>query len=248
MTEAEWLACDNAHHMIWALFSRSRGGRIKDERFRRVGIACSRRVVVALPGGTSPALDILEDFIDSGVPTLLADARKVHRAAMKAAVEAPFGEPASRYAAAAVLRCAKGKPTMAALANCEAACAMARIKAAEGGWGAKSPRNVGRYHAAEHAELVVQAALVRDLFGNPFRPATLEPAWLTPLVRSLAQAAYDERILPTGELEPARLAVLADALEEAGASDELVGHLRGPGPHVRGCWAIDLLRGKERQR
>jgi hypothetical protein len=246
MTEEQWLVCDNAHHMIWALFSRSRGGRIKDERFRRVGIACCRRVAAALPGGSSPALDILEDFIDSRDSARLADARKAHGAAMKAGAEAPFGEQARRWAAAAVIQCARGKPTMAALANQKALGAMAEIKAAEGGWGTDKRKDIARYRAAEHAELAVQAALVRDIFGNPFRPVSVDPAWLTPTVVSLVQAAYDERPLPSGELEPARLAVLADALEEAGCTDaEILTHLRSPGPHVRGCWALDLVLGKE---
>jgi hypothetical protein len=39
--------------------------------------------------------------------------------------------------------------------------------------------------------------------------------------------------------------VLADALEEAGCGDEeILGHLRGPGPHVRACWVLDLLLGR----
>jgi hypothetical protein len=49
-----------------------------------------------------------------------------------------------------------------------------------------------------------------------------------------------------GTLDPARLTVLADALEDAGCTDaDLLGHLRSPGPHVRGCWAVDLVLGKE---
>jgi hypothetical protein len=64
-------------------------------------------------------------------------------------------------------------------------------------------------------------------------------------VIQVAEAAYDERQLPEGTLDPARLAVLADALEDAGCNDaELLGHLRSPGPHVRGCWAVDLVLGK----
>jgi hypothetical protein len=64
-------------------------------------------------------------------------------------------------------------------------------------------------------------------------------------VTGLAPAAYEERALPSGELDPARLAVLADALEDTGCADsEVLGHLRGPGPHVRGCWALDLILGK----
>ena len=61
----------------------------------------------------------------------------------------------------------------------------------------------------------------------------------------LAQAAYDERHMPEGTLDKVWLAVLGDALEEAGCSDaDILNHLRGPGPHVRGCWVIDLCLGK----
>jgi hypothetical protein len=67
---------------------------------------------------------------------------------------------------------------------------------------------------------------------------------LTPAVVALARAAYDERLLPSGELDPQRLAVMADALEEAGAAEEALAHLRGPGPHVRGCHAVDACLGR----
>jgi hypothetical protein len=95
-----------------------------------------------------------------------------------------------------------------------------------------------------------QASLVRDVFGNPFRPrSAIEPGWLAwaeGTVPRLAQVAYDERHLPAGTLGPARLAVLADALEEAGCDDaHLLSHLRGPGLHVRGCFVIDALLGKK---
>jgi hypothetical protein len=84
--------------------------------------------------------------------------------------------------------------------------------------------------------------LVRDIFGNPFRPVTLDPSWLTPTVIGLAQAIYQERELPSGHLDPNRLAVLADALEEAGCTDaDILIHCRGPEPHVRGCWVVDAL-------
>ena len=91
-----------------------------------------------------------------------------------------------------------------------------------------------------------QCDLLRDIFGNPSRPApSIDPAWLAwndGTVTKLAEAAYENRSLPEGTLEQDRLAVLADALEEAGCSDEeMLGHLRGPGPHVRGCHVIDLL-------
>jgi hypothetical protein len=91
-----------------------------------------------------------------------------------------------------------------------------------------------------------EGKLLRDLFGNPFRPVSLHPAWLTPTVVTLAHVAYNERDLPSGHLDPARLGVLADALEEAGRTNvEVLGHLRGPGPHVRGCFVLDAILGKE---
>ncbi len=87
--------------------------------------------------------------------------------------------------------------------------------------------------------------LFRDIFSNPFRPVTLDSSWRTPTAVALAQAAYDERSLPAGTLDPERLAVLADALEDAGCDNaDIVDHLRGPGPHVRGCFVVDLLLGK----
>jgi len=110
------------------------------------------------------------------------------------------------------------------------------------------------YSAQQYAALFLDqrrmrkpfAVLLRDVVGNPFRPVSLNRAWLTPTVVSLAQAAHDERILPSGLLDPARLAVLSDALEEAGCTDAaIVSHLRSAGPHVRGCWALDLILGKQ---
>jgi hypothetical protein len=93
------------------------------------------------------------------------------------------------------------------------------------------------------AERREQAALARDIFANPFSPAPrLEPACSTPQVLSLARLAYEQRKLPEGTFEPERLVALAGALEEAGCREaELLEHLREAGPHVRGCWAVDLI-------
>ena len=86
---------------------------------------------------------------------------------------------------------------------------------------------------------------MRPTDGQEFyASACFAPAGRTPLVVSLAEAAYQERQLPSGELDPARLAVLADALEEAGADPVLLQHLRGPGPHARGCFAVDAALGR----
>jgi hypothetical protein len=101
-------------------------------------------------------------------------------------------------------------------------------------------------------EFPQHATYLRDIFGPLlFRPSlTIDPAWLTwgnGTVEQLAQAVYEERALPSGHLDPARLAVLADALLDAGCPQdhELLLHLRAPGPHVRGCIAVDRLTGRE---
>jgi hypothetical protein len=92
--------------------------------------------------------------------------------------------------------------------------------------------------------------LVRDIIGNPFRPLpSIDPAWLCwndGTVQRLAAAIYEERSLPKGTLDNGRLAILADALEEADCdNEEVLSHLRQQGAsHYRGCWVIDLLLNK----
>jgi hypothetical protein len=106
------------------------------------------------------------------------------------------------------------------------------------------------WEAAKHCQIgainKTECDLLRDLFGPTlFRAVPLDPAWRTATVEALAHAAYDERLLPGGRLDPQRLAVLADALEEAGCADpDLLGHLRTALPHIRGCWVVDLLTGR----
>jgi hypothetical protein len=100
--------------------------------------------------------------------------------------------------------------------------------------------------AAADTEAAEQCRLLRCLFGSPFRPVQPSPAWRAPLVAELAAAAYEVRQMPDGLLDPGRLAVLADALEEAGCADAaLLEHLRDGGQHCRGCWALDGLLGRQ---
>ena len=92
-------------------------------------------------------------------------------------------------------------------------------------------------------EVVARSVLfLRDIFGpRPFRRVNIAPevlAWNDGAVSRIAEGIYEDRNF---ELLPK----LADALEDAGCTNaELLAHLRGPGPHVRGCWAVDLVLGK----
>jgi hypothetical protein len=89
--------------------------------------------------------------------------------------------------------------------------------------------------AAVHGQL---ASLMRCVYGNPFRPVTLDPSWLTATVTCLAQAIYADRAFD-------RLPILADALEDAGCTNQdILAHCRSGGEHVRGCWVVDLLLAK----
>jgi hypothetical protein len=96
---------------------------------------------------------------------------------------------------------------------------------------------------AGDGELPMQAALLRDIFGNPFRPVPAMALewlhWNEGTVPKLAQAIYAERAYD-------RLPILADALEEAGCTDPtIIDHCRQLGEHVRGCWLLDLVLGNE---
>jgi len=82
-------------------------------------------------------------------------------------------------------------------------------------------------------------ALLRETVGNPFHPVTLDLAWLTTTVTSLAHAIYAERSFE-------RLPILADALEDSGCTNQdMLDHCRQSGEHGRGCWVVDLVLGKE---
>jgi hypothetical protein len=81
---------------------------------------------------------------------------------------------------------------------------------------------------------------IRDIFGTlPFCPVAFDPRWHTSDAVALAQSIYDERAFE-------RLPILADALMDAGCEDEqVISHCRSEGPHVRGCWVVDLVLGKQ---
>jgi hypothetical protein len=107
---------------------------------------------------------------------------------------------------------------------------------------------------AEGAETRKQCHFLSDIVRVPVPTFSTSPQplpatvlnWHDRTIPRLAQAIYDERKMPEGTLDPARLAILADALLDAGFEDEaLIQHCRSEGPHVRGCWVVDLILGKQ---
>jgi len=234
LSEAEWAGCNRAYDMLDDLRARS-AGHPDWRRMRLFGCACCRTVWHLLGDERSrAAVEVAERYADGDATAEeLADAAAGASAAAYATKKMPLKD------AAWAVTCVTGRDESTWMGACSASryAADALAKAA-----AKKPAE----RAARQAEAFArQAGLVRCIFGDPFRPFHADPAWLTPTVSKLARAAVEERQLPTGELDPARLGVLADALEEAGADALMVAHLRSVGPHVRGCWAVDAALGRD---
>jgi hypothetical protein len=236
VTEQEWLACTDRQMMLDFL----RGGGASGRKLRLFAVACCRRIFPLMPDSRSrQAVTTCELYADGLTSQRdLVAARAAAGAAVREWEVAPWSVERGKVVAAARAARDAARPTdqPAALGN-------DMRQAAEAAFTADV---IGRLARRMHVECVLpQCHLLRDIF-NPFLRVTLSPACRTAQVVALAQAAYEQRELPSGALDTARLAVLADALEEAGCTDaDILGHLRGPGPHVRGCWVLDLLLGKE---
>jgi hypothetical protein len=244
MTEEEWVGCDDPKAMLELL-------RVKGDyrKLRLFNCAFCRRIWHLLADVRSQsAIEVVEQY-DQGRSTDrdVAAARVNAEDAKHAARLSP---PATRGLAFATAEAAhwsaltpsiagEKEPQLEASRYAFARAALAIGLLADDGRGGVA------YHRAKSSELAAHANLIRDIFGNPFVPISLDPSWVTPIVASLAQAAYEQRILPSGHLDPARLAILADALEEAGCTEAaILEHLRSAGPHVRECWPIGLLTGR----
>jgi hypothetical protein len=234
MNEQDWQNCTDPHPMLSFL-----QGSVSDRKLRLFAVACCRRIWEQMMDVRSrQAVELAERSADEPVSDEELDA-------VSAEAEEAYEDSLTDDQGVAV-GADDPRPDAAAAASY-----------------ASSPGRLGPEHFAvvlEGASLAspvgasqekaAQVAILRDLFGNPFRPQTPIDAGLLAMtdgtVTKLAEAAYEERSLPSGELANARLAVLADALEEAGCDNaDLISHLRSPGPHVRGCFAIDRLLGKE---
>jgi hypothetical protein len=191
-------------------------GKASDRKLRLFAVACCRRLEVELPDQRSwDAVHVAEWCADgNGTEQDLITARRN--------AEASFQNDRTAFA---VVQATATRAWDAAVGAVEAVDYL--------GW--------EWYEEGEEREQG-QTGLLRDIFGNPFRPVALDPAWLQwndGTVRKMAQAIYDDRAFD-------RLPALADALEEAGcANRDLLDHCRSGGEHVRGCWAVDLLLGKE---
>jgi hypothetical protein len=226
VTGAEWLRSTDPDAMLTVL-----GDGPSERKKRLFACACCRRVLSRIPDDrVRAALEVSEAFADrAATGEQLAAAYSVAWEVYEAAMSSD--EPGEPFADAVGQACCEKLGDVAEIAE------EARLDPTLYDDPSPADRRFTR------RERKAQAGLIRDLFGNPFRPVALDKPWRQAEVIALARAAYDERQLPGGELDPHRLAVLADALEEAGAPDELVAHLRSPGPHVRGCWAVDLCLG-----
>jgi hypothetical protein len=220
MTAAEWRKCANFSLMTGALIWERNHlihGRRANRRLRLFACACCRHIWDRLPTASARRAVLAAERHADG------RAEKGELVAARAAVSRLPWRPQALSAASAA------RAAVAAVAR-EA-------------W-------IGAQEAAINGVPdKVSCALLREIFGNPFRPPPrLDRAWLAwndGTVRRLARSAYEDRDLPAGTLNAAGLAVLADALEDAGCDDRnLLRHLRGRGPHVRGCWAVDPLLGK----
>jgi hypothetical protein len=226
MAEAEWLECPNYRVMRKHLRKMA-----SDRKVRLFACACCRRAWDHIWFASErKAVESAEQYADGAVDV------GVLAAALGAAIEEGTGKDWGRAHVAACWSANQRRSTVEQVAS---------KLATELAVHAAKARSGKRWNAAKKFELSAQASLLRDILSNPFRPVMLNPTWLTRTVTSLARAAYEDRRLPSGELDPARLAVLADALEEAGCDNaDLLNHCRGPGPHIRGCWAVDLILDK----
>ncbi len=224
MTEAEWLACTDPTPMLEEFLH----DKASNRKLRLFACACVRQGWHLLTDERSrQSVVIAEHHADGSV-----DDAELNRACDEADVA--ITNPRDAY-----LELGKKEQERRVF---EATCA-AHWSSVEEAWEAAD--QLLQWHFVEDED-ARRSGLLRDIFGNPFRTICLDSAWLTPTVLALAQAAYDNRISPAGTLDNARLAVLADALEDAGCTDAVIlNHCRQPREHYRGCWLVDLLLGKE---
>ena len=215
MTEAEWLTAVSPWGMLEYL-EKYVGSRKKN----LFAAACVRRLWHLLPGPQCrQAVEMLERFVDGEVTSdELASARDA------ATAEGAARHPGSNQNSGiyATIAASHDDPEFTAAFAVDAM-----------GW-----TQVGTSEAISRAEEQAQCDLLKDIFNNPFRPVAVDPHWLTSNVVDLARTIYEERAFE-------RLPILSDALQDAGCENaDILSHCLSEGPHVKGCWVVDLLLGK----
>lgn len=237
--EPAWSACDDPVSMLFALRRRC-----SDRKLRLFAAACCRRIWHLLEDERSRrAVATLERYADqeetveglaiaAGEAQDAADGRCDENdchAAGAVAMAVSFDAAADRV----------GGPEIVLLIELYVTIGVASAAARAPGdtaHGDDEGADVA-WAAAVKIEQRAQADLLRDIFGNPFRPVSIDPASLTPVVLELARTIYDKRAFD-------RLPALAGAIQESGCDNaDILSHCRGPGPHARGCWVIDLVLG-----
>jgi hypothetical protein len=215
MTEEEWLACPDPWPMLEFL-----RGKADKRKFLLFACACERRLWNQ-PDCEREKVEVTERFADGK-----ATAADVLAALQDIGID---GVTLSSVTDMDPVAWAKyGSRDSAEFA----------ANVAQGRSQVSDDEDEGAWDAAYTAEKAVQPALLRDIFGNPFRPVSIDPGWLTSNVIGLAQGIYEDRAFDL-------LSILADALEEAGWDNpDILAHCRQPGEHVRGCWALDLILGR----
>jgi hypothetical protein len=223
MTRADWLASADPAAMLTYLHGRSSG-----RRRRLFAAGCCRRLWHLLGEPSRRAVETAEQYADGQVSLDVLWAAYLGAFAL-ADADPGWRAPGAERARALAIYAAFNT----AIPN--SASSYHRVALYAGRSAAQDGSGTGHAGAGEPA---AQARLLRDICDNLFRPVDVQPSWLRwndGTVPRLARAIYDGRRF--GDLP-----VLADALEEAGcASADLLGHCRGGGEHVRGCWAVDAV-------
>ncbi|VTU00780.1 Uncharacterized protein (Fragment) OS=uncultured bacterium PE=4 SV=1 [Gemmataceae bacterium] len=215
MTEQDWLACDDPEAMLE--FVRNRGG---SNRRLRLWTAAARFGTAAALG---PLDHMMRALLESVADECLS-APEIDR--VKADCWAYFNERALSIADPIVVGIYRSElQAQLELANSQDAyhCAAWAVL-----------RLTNQFEAAT-SESQPLPHYFRDIFGNPFRPVAFFPEWRTSAAVAVAGGMYESRNFDA-------MPILADALQDAGCdSDDVLEHCRGPGPHVRGCWVVDLV-------
>lgn len=243
MNENAWLANDDVGRMLHAL-----PGRPSNRKLLLFACACCRRHWPTLHARSRKAVEVVEayadlDATDEDVARAFLDARAVsHQGDGANAAMHAVAHPAGEYASLAGAVC----QVVYYCARAAAATAFprpslhAQMSSPRTLVGNEDAATLG-YVAAREAEKVRLAGLLREVLGFPFCPKHVRQQWLAANGQAVLRIADD---IYTGRAFE-ELPILADALEDAGCADaDLLGHLRSPGPHVRGCWALDLILGR----